>query len=44
MEQSGGVLSECTSHLGEYAANRGLSRMPQILGKPVRVEGLNGLG
>ena len=26
-----GRLSECTSHLGEYAANRGLSRMTRIL-------------
>ena len=23
-------LSECTSHLGEYAANHGLSRMTRI--------------
>ena len=23
-------LSECTSHLVEYAANRGLSRIPQM--------------
>ena len=25
-----GELSECTSHLVEYAANRGLSRIPQM--------------
>ena len=30
MAVSGQELSECTSHLVEYAANRGLSRITQI--------------
>ena len=30
MAVSGQELSECTSHLVEYAANRGLARIPQM--------------